>query len=147
MPPLTPDRQEYQRQYRLKNRDAINERKRKRYQANPDKEITASRQVRHGPGSELDIAEMWSRQGGCCYLCGDSLIAGRDTHVDHDHVCCPRHRSCRLCRRGLACSACNRILGLAADDPDRLRRIADNFEPALIAARARITRKPVQDQL
>jgi len=39
------------------------------------------------------------------------------------------------------------LIGLAADDPDRLRRIADNLETALMLARERIKGKPAQDSL
>ena len=81
---------------------------------------------------------MWEAQGGCCYLCGKPLKVGPRTHTEHDHSCCPNSRSCRLCRRGLACQPCNHIVGLVQDDMDLLRLIAANFEPVQAAARARI---------
>jgi hypothetical protein len=69
------------------------------------------------------------------------------THLDHDHRCCPRGKSCQYCRRGLACPECNQLIGLAHDDPDRLRRIAANLEIALKDADARLALKPGQETL
>jgi hypothetical protein len=54
-------------------------------------------------------------QGGVCAICkclpGEQLFA-----VDHDHACCPGARSCGRCIRGLTCSSCNWMIGLAHDD-------------------------------
>jgi hypothetical protein len=70
-------------------------------------------------------------QDGCCYLCGDPLPDDpRNVHIDHDHRCCDREHSCRSCRRGLAHSQCNTLIGLAGDDPARLHRIASNLAKA-----------------
>jgi Recombination endonuclease VII len=77
-----------------------------------------------------DYDALWESQGGKCYLCGDDLVRGRKTHIDHDHSCCPRNKSCALCRRGLSCDLCNWIIGYAGDDPGRLRMLADNLEAA-----------------
>jgi len=41
--------------------------------------------------------------------------------VDHDHECCPDEKSCGKCVRGLLCNWCNRMIGMARDDPQRLR--------------------------
>jgi hypothetical protein len=82
--------------------------------------------ARHGADFAADYETMWAEQDGCCYLCGEPL-AGK-VNVDHDHSCCPPGKSCRLCRRGLACTRCNTLVGLAGDDPTLLRRIAANLE-------------------
>lgn len=60
-------------------------------------------------------------QHGGCACCGDVLVPGRETHVDHDHTCCGGRRPCGKCFRGVLCRACNLMLGHAKDDPARLR--------------------------
>lgn len=89
----------------------------------------------HGLRPE-DWAALWEAQGGRCYLCGTGLVEGK-IHVEHDHSCCPEGRSCQVCRRGLACGTCNRSIALAADDPGRLRRMADALEAAKLAVAER----------
>ena len=81
---------------------------------------------------------LWTEQDGRCYLCGDPLPENGDYHavvVEHDHRHCPPGRSCAVCRRGLACLCCNRLIGLARDDPKRLSRVAAN----LARAKRRVT--------
>lgn len=65
---------------------------------------------------------MLAAQGGGCAICG-SRPSGRVKRlaVDHDHGCCPGELSCGKCVRGLLCNSCNRLLGMALDDPGRLR--------------------------
>jgi hypothetical protein len=93
--------------------------------------------------------EMLDRQCGLCYLCNEPLDLGkpREVHVDHDHRCCPPSRSCRYCRRGIACRACNDMAGFAHDDPAKLRRIADNLEAAIADVTRRLAQKPAQAEL
>lgn len=61
-------------------------------------------------------------QNDRCGACGASEPGGRhDTwHVDHDHACCPRGKSCGGCIRGILCQDCNLLLGHARDDVERL---------------------------
>lgn len=119
-------------EYRARNREKIRERDRvyaREYRAgNRAVMRIALMRSRHGmsPG---DWAALWAAQDGCCYLCGDDLTEGA-AGVDHDHRCCPRNYSCRGCRRGLACDNCNSAIGMARDDPARLRRMADALEAA-----------------
>lgn len=92
-----------------------------------------------------ELVRLQEAQRGLCYLCGDPLPDDRYfLAVDHDHRCCPPKKSCSVCRRGLTCHSCNVLIGHAKDDPDRLRRIADNLEAAIAAATPRIACKPVQ---
>jgi hypothetical protein len=69
-------------------------------------------------------------QGGGCSVCGKG--PGEDSlsfHIDHDHSCCPeKGKSCGACIRGLLCGPCNVLLGMAQDDPTRLRAAADYLD-------------------
>lgn len=50
---------------------------------------------------------------GLCYICGTR----KGRAVDHDHSCCSGKVSCGKCVRGLACSLCNKYMGVIRDDP------------------------------
>lgn len=94
--------------------------------------------ARHGMRPE-DWADLWNAQDGRCYLCGDQLADGKGkVHIDHDHSHCPRNRSCKVCRRGLSCNRCNQAIGLAADDPDRMERMAANLRTAKLGVAQRM---------
>lgn len=147
MPPMTERQKASQDAYRLKNQKAINERARRRYKQNSSRAKAAARAVRHGKQIDDWVAATWEQQDGKCYLCGDPLPSNRHAAIEHDHTCCPPRRSCPYCRRGLACAPCNTIIGLAGDDPERLRRIAANLVPVLAVTRERIAGKPVQEAL
>lgn len=67
------------------------------------------------------LLELEQRQGGRCAICGEPESKPWRLSLDHDHACCPGKTSCGRCVRGLICDAHNRMLGLAADDPDILR--------------------------
>jgi hypothetical protein len=106
----------------------------------------------HGRDWGAVYATFWEAQGGCCYLCGDELNEGplsggrgRGTTIDHDHRCCPEHRSCPICRRGLACNSCNAGIAYFKDDPGRLRRVADALEQANALVGERLKGRPEQE--
>jgi hypothetical protein len=126
------------RAYRERNREALIAKSRAYSLSNPERIRINGTAYRHGLRPE-DWAAIWDAQSGLCYLCGMTLeaLAPREIQVDHDHTCCPRHRSCRICRRGLACQHCNTAIGNAADDPARLRRMADALEAAQLAVERR----------
>lgn len=66
--------------------------------------------------------EILKGQGGGCAICA-GVPNGRGTrfHVDHDHRCCPQAgRCCGKCIRGLLCSKCNTMLGLAGENSGHL---------------------------
>jgi hypothetical protein len=84
----------------------------KRYQLTPDGFIAMLAAQRHR-----------------CAICECLLTGARDTHVDHDHACCPDEgRSCGKCVRGLLCTDCNTGLAKFRDDPAILRRAASYLE-------------------
>jgi Recombination endonuclease VII len=147
-------RRAYARQWRKDHPEQVKANKRRSHerikaQTGRNPQLSSIRKWRHGPGHEVMWTTFWDAQDGKCYLCGDPLSTEnyRDIHVDHDHTCCPKGRTCEYCRRGLACTRCNKLIGAAEDDPELLRRIAGNLEPVLKATRARIAAKPQQDGL
>lgn len=73
------------------------------------------------------------KQDGKCAGCNKEHTDIDKLHIDHDHSCCPRpvrgHRkTCGKCIRGLLCGDCNRLIGLAKDNPSTLRSLADYLD-------------------
>lgn len=66
--------------------------------------------------------EMLVAQRGACAVCGSTLNSSRYTKLAVDHC----HRTGKV--RGLLCTNCNTMLGLAKDSPLRLRRAAEYLE-------------------
>jgi hypothetical protein len=131
-----PERErERARRYQQAHPEQDRERNRRWREANPGRGM----RQRHGLRPE-DWAALWAAQDGRCYLCGEPLPEdGKGVVVDHDHRCsCGPIRSCSRCRRGLAHHACNVLIGLAGDDPKRLRRITANLK----RAKRRLTAQP-----
>lgn len=60
--------------------------------------------------------ELSDKQNGVCAICKKPEIIRRNLSIDHDHRCCPHHKSCGKCIRGLLCYRCNQALGLLNDD-------------------------------
>lgn len=88
---------------------------------------------------------MYDEQDGNCYLCERPLPPSRQhIHIEHDHACCPDNRTCRFCRRGLACFDCNHAIARLGEDPQRMRLVADNLERAKAVTTARLMTKPAQ---
>ncbi len=146
----------YQAEYRKRNREKANAQHRAWRARNADKvrewnardrETKRLSQARrnHGMGPQ-DWTALWESQDGRCYLCGADLVDGK-IHIDHDHSCCGPNRSCRICRRGLSCGMCNHAIGMAGDDPDRLRRMADALEAAKRDVAARMVERSLTEQL
>jgi hypothetical protein len=137
---------QYDRRYREANRQTTQAKDRRRYWRDPDHRRAAGEAYRHGPGIAEWVARAWVDQSGCCYLCEQPLDR-QLAHIDHDHRCCPTDSSCSLCRRGLACSRCNTVIGRVKDDPDLLVVIARNLGAVLPVIAARIDAKPSQMEL
>ena len=71
------------------------------------------------------VIEMLNEQGGCgiCRTLEPRALGFRNGwHVDHDHACCPGDRTCGKCVRGILCSDCNKMIGLAQDSATRLQQ-------------------------
>lgn len=67
--------------------------------------------------SAYEFDSLFDAQGRRCPVCySTESNVKRGWQVDHDHV--------SGAIRGVLCGMCNPMLGLAQDDPDRLRRAA-----------------------
>lgn len=145
------------RRRRAGQRPAIRARRRRDYAARPEVGPVRTQRWRTGVTPER-WAVMFAEQGGRCYLCGGELpdlppgLRGARSKrpgavivvVDHDHRHCPRGFSCPVCQRGLAHGNCNTLIGLAGDDPARLREIARNLAAARASVARRMAAAPAQ---
>jgi Recombination endonuclease VII len=131
---------EYSRAYNAANKERIAVRRRQKYLA--EREVFLARAHRnYWAGIGRLRAEMttrlWQEQGERCYLCEDALPLEKMI-LEHDHRCCGQRNFCRNCIRGAACRPCNKTLGMAYDDVDRLERIARNLRTAVDDVSARL---------
>lgn len=130
----TPEqRQQYAREYYLKNRERISVAKKDLYQTNPGPMICRARQwaIDHPKETkakqraaqlksrygivEADYQKMFDDQRGLCKICHNT--DSQKLSIDHCHY------SGKV--RGLLCAACNKAIGLMKDSPERLRAAAD----------------------
>lgn len=73
----------------------------------------ATRRARKYGISLVEVQWLFSRQNGCCGICGAVLDPhAKETHVDHCHS--------TGVVRGVLCRHCNSGLGYFKDDPERL---------------------------
>jgi Recombination endonuclease VII len=104
---------------------------RARAKANGRLQVTQRKQALRAYGLTLEtFAVMLTGQHYRCAICRSPFRDAYDTHIDHDHACCPRGRrhTCGNCVRGILCSHCNTALGKFRDDPAILRRAARYIE-------------------
>ncbi len=119
-------------EYRKARKDGLARRRSKEWRvANPErvKELNARhynpyRARRHGLMrnygiTDIQVDQMWLDQKGLCGGCA-TWFPPDTMHVDHCHK--------TLKVRGLLCQECNLSLGLARDNPETLRRLADYLE-------------------
>ena len=90
-----------------------------RYWKNKDKE-QERHLIRKYKITLADYEAMLKRQNGKCAICGKPEPENKRLDVDHCH------KTNQV--RGLLCTSCNRVLGHAWDNPERLRRAADYLE-------------------
>jgi recombination endonuclease VII len=108
--PLT-SQQKYKRYYD-KHREEVLEKNAVYLKENKEKVNRRVRNRRHGITQEqLDVK--MAEQNNCCAVCGKEFQ--ETPHIDHNHACCPKLRSCDKCRRGLLCAPCNVMIGMAQE--------------------------------
>ena len=110
-PPTSPEMKRiYTRRSYAKNRDERNARSRRERAERPDIWRRQSLLRRYGLTLE-QYDTLFENQDGRCAICRKD--AGPILHVDHCHN--------SKAVRGLLCGSCNRMLGMAKDDPEILR--------------------------
>ena len=110
------------REYRAKNKEAINLKGREYYRANKDKIRAYFRQRTYGITPDEYEQKVESQQGGCA-ICGE-IPSGTGNHsmlhVDHDHDTNEV--------RDLLCGNCNLAVGHVRESPEIARKVADYLE-------------------
>src|ERR1700678_4236491 len=106
----------YYRKYYAENKEDIKRNQQKYEEKNPRVHVPdSSREVRLQYHYKMTVDQYEAQlalQGWHCALC--PAVQGDDKRrmaVDHDHKCCPSHKTCGKCNRGILCANCNRKLG------------------------------------
>lgn len=89
------------------------------YRDNKESQKKRHRNNRHKITQDWFDAKL-VEQNNKCALCLKEFI--ETPHIDHDHQCCPKLRSCEKCRRDLLCEDCNLGLGRFEDNAEVLER-------------------------
>jgi Recombination endonuclease VII len=87
------------------------------YRDNKEAQAKRHRNTRHGITQEWFDSKL-VEQDNKCAVCRKPFE--RTPHIDHDHKCCPKLKSCDKCRRGLLCEGCNIGLGMLQENPEIL---------------------------
>ena len=117
---LTANQREYQQ-----NKEVIKKRATEWNAANKDRRRDIIRRSRHGITTDQYYCQLVD-QNNVCAGCLEPPKLGTRLHIDHDHNCCPStEKACGKCFRGLLCGSCNRLLGLAKDNPQILENLRD----------------------
>lgn len=101
------------------NRESRREYNREWARQNPDKVKASKRKTTYGI-SEDDYAALRLAQNAKCAACHDTLQGGRREAIDHSHE--------SGVVRGILCCWCNKALGHAKENADRLRALASYVE-------------------
>jgi len=131
-------RLEYHKKYNAKNKDKIAKRRKEYYYKNKSKYNERSSTYRkNNPDKVWKTYLQWtynmttkdykililSQRSKC--VCGQSFteLPRKKIHIDHDHA------TGKV--RGILCDSCNHTIGMAKENPKRLRRLADYLEGCL----------------
>lgn len=107
------------RAYYVLNKDRLKHHWRTAWAAKSPQQRRRIRAKRYGITPER-LASLLEAQQESCAICKEKFTEGNVPCVDHDHSCCIKG-SCGKCVRGLLCNRCNKLLGLAQDDPNILQ--------------------------
>ena len=107
------------RAWRAANPDRNRDNRRAYERARPEVQRASTLKSRYGI-TAADFQRMEESQGGGCAICRRPPARGR-LHVDHCHSTGQV--------RGLLCGPCNRMIGLAKDDPATLMSAASYLTP------------------
>lgn len=118
--PLT--EQERNQRFYQNHKDEELRRNRKYHQDNKEKVNLRKRNYRHKITQE-QFEQMLTDQNNRCAICRE--VFNGTPHVDHDHLCCDKLRSCDDCRRSLLCEDCNLGLGRFKDSVSLLQNAMD----------------------
>lgn len=100
------------------NREAEIERNAKYHRDNREQVARRNRNRRHRLTQEQFDAKV-AKQDNKCAICHKSFE--ETSHIDHNHACCPKLRSCDKCRRDLLCSPCNVLIGMSFESEEILQ--------------------------
>ena len=115
----------YNKEYREKNKEKMNEAQRRYDQRNRVQHEESRLQSQYGISSD-QYMEMVIEQDGRCAICGThQSCMDRVLAIDHNHRCCPEGSSCGYCIRGLLCNKCNSALGLINDSIEIIDKMRD----------------------
>lgn len=106
---------EYTRKYRIKNKDALNEKDRTTYPARVDKRRASNVRRKYGITWE-EYERMLTEQAGACAICSRTDPGRRKGVMLVDHC----HATKKV--RGLLCHRCNAALGMFGDDPEVIKK-------------------------
>lgn len=85
----------------------------KYYRDNRVAQAKRHRNTRHGITQQW-FDEQLAKQDNKCAICFNPFM--KTPHIDHNHECCSKLKSCDNCRRGLLCDDCNLGLGRFKDN-------------------------------
>lgn len=132
------DNKDREREYGIKNRDRFNSLAKNRYWKYPEKNRSRARdwrkkQPQYSKNKDMDTRikrtfgisldqynYMLSKQDNKCAICFGKNHNNKKLAIDHDHI------TGKV--RGLLCSRCNTVIGLAKDSGDLLRKIINYIE-------------------
>jgi len=100
------------------NREAEIERNAKYHRDNREQVARRNRNRRHRLTQEQYDAKV-AKQDNKCAICYKSFE--ETPHIDHNHACCPKLRSCDKCRRDLLCGPCNVLIGMSFESEEILQ--------------------------